>query len=137
MAELGERRASLLGHALVPAAATTLAFVPGFFSDASTGRLDWAGVALVAAPLVAYVMNRRRPVATSLGRALLVGVPQVPLYVVLVLFDVWLDVRRGYLLADSGELAMALGFGSVFALVSGVVLAALVTAAARFGASHG
>jgi len=37
------------------------------------------------------------------------------------------------LLTGSGEVDMAVGFGSVFALGFGVVLAALVAAAARFG----
>lgn len=136
MAEPSHSQSRLLVAISVPAAATTLAYVPEFFSDPSTGLGPMGAVIVVAAPMVAYLMNRRRPVATNLSRALLVGLPQVPLLVVLVLFDVWLDVRSGYLLTGSGEVDMAVGFGSVFALGLGVVLAALVAAAARFGASH-
>ncbi len=40
------------------------------------------------APVFAYLMNQRRSVATSLSRALRVGLTQVPLFVVFVLFDV-------------------------------------------------
>jgi hypothetical protein len=135
MAEPSYNQSRLLAAMSVPAAATTLAFVPEFFFDPRTGG-SWAALTVVAAPVVAYLMNQRRPVATNLCRALLVGLPQVPLCVALELFDVWLDVRSGYLLAGSGEVAMAVGYGSVFALGFGVVLAALVAAAARFGASH-
>jgi hypothetical protein len=84
MAKPSERCTGLLVASSVPAAATALAFALEFFFDPSTGG-SWAAMTVAAAPLVSYVMNRRRPVATSLSRALLVGLPQVPVYVVLVL----------------------------------------------------
>ncbi len=128
--------AGLLMAMALPAVATTLAYVPAFFSDPGARGSIWPAVALIAAPAAAYLVNRRRPVATNLRRALLIGLPQVPLSVALAMFDVWLDVRSGYLLADSGEEAMAYGFGSVFALGSGLALAALVAAAARFAVTR-
>lgn len=136
MARPSQVHTSLLVATVLPMVATTLAFVPAFFSDPSTGGLILPGLAMVAAPVAAYLINRRRPAATNLRRALLVGLPQLPLYVALQLIDVWLDVRSGYILADSGEVTMAVGFGAMFALGFGVLLAGLVAASARLGASH-
>lgn len=125
----------LLSAVALPASVTALCFVPGLFSDPSTQGLSWLGAALVAAPGAAYLVNRRRPVVTNLGRAILVGLPHIPLCLALMLLDVWLDVRSGYLLAGSGEVAMAVGVGAVFALGLGIVLAGLVAASSRLGAS--
>lgn len=48
--------------------------------------------------------------------------------------DIWLDVRSGYLIAGSGEVEMALGFGTVMAVGVGLLLTVQVYAAARVGA---
>lgn len=129
-----------LRGALAPAAVTLLLFVPEYFRDpAESGdapalTLIWAGVLLVGAPATAFVMNRRAPVATDGLRGLLIGVPQLPLVVLLMAIDVWLDVQSGYLLAGSGEEAMAYGLGTTVAGIFGLLLAILVAAAARRGA---
>lgn len=125
---------------LLPAAVTAVLFVPEFFRDpADAGgapglTLVWAGILLLGAPTAAFVMNRRVPVATDLLRSLLIGVPQLPLVVLLMVVDVWLDVQSGYLLAGSGEEAMSYGIGTMVAGVFGLLLTALVVTAARLGA---
>jgi hypothetical protein len=58
----------------------------------------------------------------------------LPLAVGLMWLDIWLDVRSGYLLAGSGEVQMALGFGTAMAAGVGLLLTVLVVAAGRFGA---
>jgi hypothetical protein len=63
----------------------------------------------------------------------LAGVPQVVLTVALIRLDTWLDVRSGYLLAGSGEEAMAYGLGTIIGALLGLVLAVLVTAGALLG----
>jgi hypothetical protein len=104
---------------------TVAVFVPEFFRDPSQVEsswgitLVWLVALLVAAPVTAYLINRRRAVATTVGRAALVGLPQLPLVVLLMVVDVWFDVRSGYLLAGSGEEAMSYGIGSVVASVFG------------------
>jgi hypothetical protein len=50
--------------------------------------------------------------------------------------DIWLDVRSGYLIAESGEVEMARGFGTVMAVGVGLLLTVLVLAAACIGASR-
>lgn len=130
----------LMWMALVPAAVTALVFVPEFFRDPQATEkspaftLPWLAALLLAGPVAAYLMNRRQPVASEVKLALLVGLPQLPLVVVLVMVDVWLDVRSGYLLAGSGEEAMAYGIGAWLASITGVVLVALVAVSARLGA---
>lgn len=137
------RRASFMGTlrgALLPAAVTLLLFGPEFFRDPADSEdapvltLIWAGMVLVGAPATAFVMNRRVPLATDGKRGLLIGVPQLPLVVLLVAMDVWLDVQSGDLLAGSGEVAMAYGIGTTMAGIFGLLLAVLVAAAARSGA---
>lgn len=126
--------------ALLPAAVTVAVFVPEFFRDPSQVEsswgitLVWLVALLVAAPVTAYLINRRRAVATTVGRAALVGLPQLPLVVLLMVVDVWFDVRSGYLLAGSGEEAMSYGIGSVVASVFGAILLVLVAVTARLGA---
>jgi hypothetical protein len=128
---------------LLPAAATTVAYspmvlsrpnlwdnVPGFVGPA------WFALLVLAAPVTAALVNRRRPVATTKARAWMLGLPQLPLAVGLMWVDIWLDVLSGYLLAGSGEVQMALGFGTATAAGIGVLLTILVAAAARFGAGE-
>ncbi|MDC5698598.1 hypothetical protein OO014_15170 [Intrasporangium calvum] len=128
----------LLTAALLPAVVTLLVFVPEFLRDPATatptGSLVWLGVLLVAAPVAAFVQNRRLAVAANAGRSLLVGAPQLPLVVALTMLDVWIDVQRGYLPPGSGEEAMAYGIGSMISAVVGLILILLVAAAARLGA---
>ncbi len=131
---------SALGAAVPPAAATTIVFLFEFFrdpaatEDAPALTLLWVGVLLVAAPITAYVVNRRRAVATDALRSLVIGAPQLPLLVLLVTIDVWLDVQSGYLLAGSGEEAMSYGIGTTVAAIFGLILVVLVAVAARVGA---
>jgi hypothetical protein len=123
---------------LLPAAATTVVYSPMFLfrpdsAPAFVGQI-WFPLLLVAAPVTAALVNRRRPVATTMARAWLLGLPQLPLAVGLMRLDIWLDVRSGYLLAGSGEVQMALGFGTILAAGIGLLLTVLVAAAAHFGA---
>ncbi len=104
--------------------------VPGFAGPV------WAALLLLAAPVTALLVNRRWPVATTGRRAFLLGFPQLPLAVVLRWLDIWLDIRSGYLLADSGEVDMAYGYGTAMAVAFGLWLVLLVAAAAPFGAAR-
>ena len=104
--------------------------VPRFFGPA------WFVVLLLAAPVTALLINRRLPVATTAGRALLLGLPQLPLAIALMWLDIWLDIRSGYLLAGSGEVEMAYGYGTVMAAGVGLLLVLSVAVAARYGATH-
>jgi hypothetical protein len=128
---------------LSPAAATTVVYtpmvlfrpklwddLPGFIGPA------WFAVLILAAPVTAALVNRRWPVATTTARAWLLGLPQLPLAIGLMRLDIWLDVRSGYLLAGSGEVEMALGWGTMMATGVGLLLTVLVAAAARFGAGR-
>ena len=125
--------------ALVPAAATAAAFSPELFVnplDDVSGRVrvGWLALLLCAAPLAAVALNLLRPVATTKDRAVWLALPQIVVFVALVRVDVWLDVRSGYLLADSGEEAMAYGLGMIAALIAGVLVAGPTAAGARWGA---
>lgn len=126
---------------LLPAAATTVVYtpmilfrpdlwedLPGFIGP------TWFAVLLLAAPVTAALVNRRWPVATTTARACLLAMPQLPLAIVLMRLDIWLDARSGYLLAGSGEVETALGWGTMMATGVGLLLIVLVAAAARFGA---
>ncbi len=126
---------------LLPAAATTVVYAPMILSRPNLWDdlpvllgLTWFVVLILAAPVTAAVVNRRWPVATTTTRACLLGLPQLPLAIVLMRLDIWLDVRSGYLLAGSGEVDMALGWGIMMATGVGLVLTVLVAAAARVGA---
>lgn len=128
---------------LAPAAVTTAVYspmllfrpdlwdnVPGYVG------LVWFIVLVSGAPVTAALVNRRRPVATTQARGWLLGLPQLPLALGLMWLDVQLDVRSGYLLAESGEVEMALGLGSVMAVGVGLLLTVLVHAAALVGAAR-
>ena len=95
-------------------------------------RWAWLVALLTTAPVTAYVVARlcRR---SHHGAMALAGVPQVVLTVALIRLDTWLDVRSGYLLAGSGEEAMAYGLGTIIGALLGLVLAVLVTAGALLG----
>lgn len=123
---------------LLPAAATTVVYAPMFLfrpdgAPAFVGQI-WLPLLLLAAPVTAALVNRRRPIATTMARAWLLGLPQLPLAVGLMWLAIWLDVRSGNLLAGSGDVQMALGFGTILAAGIGLLLTVLVAAAARFGA---
>jgi hypothetical protein len=129
--------------ALVAAAATTVVYLPQLTVNANqlaelpgALRASWFVLLLVAAPVAAYIVTRRARLAArrTPGAALiLAGVPQVLLLLALTYLDVWLEVRSGYLLADSGEEAMAYGLSAIFGTLLGLVLAALVTLGASLG----
>ncbi|GAA5166382.1 hypothetical protein [Ornithinimicrobium tianjinense] len=96
----------------------------------------WVVALATAAPVVAYVLNRRTPLATDSYRTLVLSVPQLPLLVLLAAVDVWLDVRSGYLLEGSGEESMSYGIGLTLATLFGMVVVLLVAVAARTGAGR-
>lgn len=122
--------------AVVPAAATVLVFVPVVLRSPSTTQAvppGWFITLLLAAPLTAYLASRRGP-PLGLAAALLVGLPQVPLVVLLSIAAIRLDVQRGHLLAGSGEEAMSYGIGIGVGAIAGVILLILVSAATLLGA---
>jgi hypothetical protein len=122
---------------LLPAAATTVITLMFLFRpDGAPAFVEqiWFPLLLLAAPVTAALVNRRRPIATTMERAWLLGLPQLPLAVGLMWLAIWLDIRSGNLLAGSGEVEMALGFGTILAAGIGLLLTVLVAAAARFGA---
>jgi hypothetical protein len=94
--------------------------------------LAWLGVLLTAAPVTAYVVARRSRRGHR-GAIALAGIPQVLLVVALIRLDIWLEVRSGYLLPDSGEEAMAYGLGTIIGALLGLLLAVLVTTGALLG----
>lgn len=95
----------------------------------------WFVLIAVSAPTAAGLANRRKPAATTMARALVIGAPQWPLVVGLVYLDVWIDVQSGYLMAGSGEEAMAFGIGVIIAAVPGLILTGAVTVTAFAAAS--
>lgn len=129
--------------AAAAAAALVAAYSPQLLMDSSqfahlplAMRLGWLALVLVAPPLVAFVASRRHG-RTSAGASFWVGLPLPVAATLLVWLDVWLEVRSGYLLAGSGEEAMAYGIGTVSGVAGGTLLAALVTAAAWMGTGAG
>lgn len=136
--ERGSSTTSALRASVLPAVATLVVVSPLLILGTTRGSLPvtLTGllVLLVAAPLVAYLAARHHPVARDLPASLLVGLPQLPLLLLLVALAVWLDVRRGRLLAGSGEEAMSYGIGLTVALFVGTVLMLLVALGDRRGA---
>ena len=123
--------------AVASAAATALVFIPVLLRSPSTSQIvpvAWLVALVLAAPITAYQVSRRLDVTLSIFTSLLVGLPQVPLIVLLSTTGVWLDVQRGHLLAGSGEESMTYGIGISVAFVIGSFLLVLVAAAARVGA---
>ena len=128
------RRVALL--AAVPALATVLVFIPVMLRSPSTTQTLpalWLPALLVAAPLTAYLVSRRVGARLSVASSLLAGLPQLPLIVLLSAASIWLDVQRGHLIAGSGEEAMSYGIGTTVAILAGIVLLILVSAAALLG----
>lgn len=123
--------------ALVSSAATALVFFPILLREPSTTEAAppvWLAAMLLAAPITVYLASRRLGGGLRPALFFLIGLPQLPLVILLSTAAIWLDVQRGHLLADSGEEAMSYGIGTVVAFVAGTVLALLVTAAAWLGA---
>lgn len=127
-------RVSMLAAA--SSAATTLLFIPILLRSPSTTEAlpaFWLVAFVAAAPLTAYLLNRRLHADLGVVESLLVGLPQLPVIVLLSVAGVWLDVQRGFLLAGSGEEAMSYGIGISVSAVAGAVLLVLVAVAARLG----
>lgn len=123
--------------ALVPTAATALVFILALLREPSTTEAappGWLAALLLAGPLSAYFASRRFGGALGAASALLVGLPQLPLILLLSTASIWLDVQRGHLLPGSGEEAMSYGIGTIVAFLAGIILGFLVAAAARLGA---
>lgn len=117
-------------------AATVLVFMPVLLRSPSTTQpppTGWLVALILAAPLTAYLVSRRLGPPLNVTSAFLVGLPQVPLFVLLSVASIWLDVQRGHLLAGSGEEAMSYGIGATVSAVAGIVLLILVSVAAKFG----
>ena len=85
-------------------------------------------------PVVELLVNWRWPAATDSDRAMYAVTPQVFIPPAMVWLDVWLEVRSGYLLRDSGEEAMAYGYELTLVANAGVILMVLVGGAGRLGA---
>jgi hypothetical protein len=121
----------------VPTAATALVFIPAFLRDPSTMAAvpgEWLATLLPAPPLTAYLASRRFGGGLHFASCLLVGLPQLPLVMLLSTAAVWLDVQRGHLLIGSGEESMSYGIGTMVSFVAGTILVLLVATAARLGA---
>ena len=148
----GDGTASAPGHAppqggrglalLAPTAATTVVYTPSLLFQPTLWEnvpgyvsLVWLAVLISAAPVTAALVNRRRPVAVTHPRSWLLGLPQLPLVLGLAWFDIWLDVRSGYLLPGY-EVEVALGFGTIMAAGFGLLLTVLVNAASVIGAAR-
>jgi hypothetical protein len=120
----------------VPALATVLVFIPVMLRSPSTTQTLpalWLPALIAAAPLAAYLVSRRVGAKLSVASSLLAGLPQLPLIVLLSTASIWLDVQRGHLIAGSGEEAMSYGIGTTVAILAGIVLLILVSAAALLG----
>lgn len=123
--------------ALVPTAATALVFIPVLFRDPATmGAVpgEWLAALLLAGPVTAYFASRLSGKPRDATASILVGLPQLPLILLLSTANIWLDVQRGHLLGGSGEDAMAYVIGTPIAFMVGTILMTLVAAAARLGA---
>ena len=130
---------SVIRPAVAAALATTVVILPQLAASADQAtelpaflRWAWQAALLTAAPVAAYVVARRSR-GIHAGTMALAGVPQVMVVVALIRLDVWLDVRSGYLLADSGEEAMAYGLGTIIGALLGLLLSVLVSVGAVLG----
>lgn len=127
-----------LGAVLV--GVTAVIFLPQLVTDSNDFppvlNLTWLALLLIAVPVVAAVLSRRRLVPLKNAHKWLISLPQLVVVVCLVRLDVWLEVRSGYLLAGSGEEAMAYGIGSMAATIVGLVLTGLVALGAHLGSKR-
>jgi hypothetical protein len=133
---------SVLVVGLWPALATVVLFAPEFLRDPAQAEetrwftVVWLVAVLLAGPVTAYLVGQRRQVAPTASLAFVVGLPQLPVVLVLMSIDVWLDVQRGYLLAGSGEEAMSYGIATTLGAAAGLLLVVLVALAARVGTAR-
>lgn len=125
---------------LAPAAATLIVYVPELATDA--GQMAdlptlarWVQMVLLlgAAPVVASAVALRTRAGVDRRAAAAAGLAQLAVAVGLVRLDVWIEVRTGYLLAGSGEEAMAYGLSTIAGIAGGLVLAVLVVLAIYIG----
>ena len=127
--------ARLVLATLIPALATTLALVPAFLTlpDKFDSWQLW--LILGAAPLAAFIVNRLWPAATTQGRAILTGVPQILLLPLLFYVDILIDDSRGYYIG--GDLDFDRGFatsiGTLVGIMLGFILMLLVAVGALLG----
>lgn len=102
-AEPRDRRplADALSASVLPAVATLVVMSP-LLLGTTGGSLPLTILGLVvlplAAPAVAYLMQRHHTARRDRTHSLLVGLPQLPLVVALAALAVWLEVRRGAVL---------------------------------------
>lgn len=121
----------------MPTAATALVFIPVLFRDPATmGTVpgEWLAALLLAGPVTAYFASRLSGKPRDATASILVGLPQLPLILLLSTANIWLEVQRGHLLGGSGEDAMAYVIGTPIAFMVGTILMTVVAAAARLGA---
>lgn len=130
--------------ALAPAAATAVVYLPQLLTDSDEAAsvpgavlLVWLALLLLAAPIVALRLNRSLQVRLTASREIVLAGAQLAVAVGLVRLDVWLEVRSGYLLANSGEEAMAYGIGGIVSVLAGLVLGALVVLGAGVATRQG
>lgn len=121
---------------LLLAAVSAILFVPQLATDPEDFpaglNLAWLLLLLSAAPVAAFILTRHRG-RLSAAQQWIVSLSQLAITVALVRLDTWLEVRSGYLLAGSSEVAMSYGIGLVLSLVAGSVLAFLVAVGAQTG----
>ncbi len=101
--------------AALAALVTVIVYLPQLLTDTDEMselgaglNLAWAVSFFAAAPAAAAILTRRVRLVANARRSVIMGLPQLVVAVVLTRLDVWLAVRSGYLLADSGEEAMAM-----------------------------
>ncbi len=129
---------ALAKPAALAALVTVIVYLPQLLTDTdemselgAALNLAWAISFFAAAPAVAAIVTRRARLNANARRSVLIGLPQLVVAVLLTRLDVWFEVRSGYLLAESGEEAMAYGAGTVVGVVAGLVLTALVAVAVK------
>lgn len=123
--------------AAASASATALVFLPMVLRSPSTTQAVppvWLVALVLAAPLTAYLVSRFRCARLTGKSSLLVGLPQIPVILLMSTAAIWFDVQRGHLLAGSGEEAMSYGIGTIVGTIIGIILMILVAVGAWIGA---